>query len=368
MYFFSSQNTTGTASLSSIPSFGTATGNPGWLSTTAPNFTTITPQDLNGIAGELINVVVQSGQTPQYGNTNQLYLAIQKIANAQTTNIVAGNYYLESGGLLNGPLVTNSSVTAGSIVSNSSVTVTANPSNLNGYALVNFNLANSTSTGLAIAMNPTNTNLGFFNLVTGVSVTMSYAGDLFVNNGNQYTLGNVVSTGGNLVSTNGGVFAKSAFIQAASNPAISFGNGLTNVANSYTRYLTASDSHQVVLNSTNATWSLYNNGSTVISGSYLTTSDESIKSNITTVANALDTVTSLRGVTYDHNLKNGEPNSGLIAQELEVVLPHLVANTGELLAVDYSGLSAYFVEAFKELSQKIISLETRLANGTGTSS
>lgn len=53
--------------------------------------------------------------------------------------------------------------------------------------------------------------------------------------------------------------------------------------------------------------------------------------------------------------KNGTgKSSGVIAQELETVLPHLVAvdsSPEKMRSVNYAGLSAYFIEAIKELKK-----------------
>ena len=60
-----------------------------------------------------------------------------------------------------------------------------------------------------------------------------------------------------------------------------------------------------------------------------------------------------------------QKSSGVIAQELEPIIPDLVnslpstdINGGVALkTVNYTGLSAYFIEAIKELSAKVETLE-----------
>lgn len=63
--------------------------------------------------------------------------------------------------------------------------------------------------------------------------------------------------------------------------------------------------------------------------------------------------------------KNGTgKSSGVIAQELETVLPHLVATDSspeKMRSVNYAGLSAYFIEAIKELKKRNDALETKNA-------
>jgi hypothetical protein len=85
------------------------------------------------------------------------------------------------------------------------------------------------------------------------------------------------------------------------------------------------------------------------------TSDLNLKYNVETVENALDTVNSLRGVSF--NWKEDDRKSyGVIAQELEKVLPDLVSN-GEIKTVNYNGIIGVLIEAVKELKKEIEELK-----------
>ena len=83
-------------------------------------------------------------------------------------------------------------------------------------------------------------------------------------------------------------------------------------------------------------------------------SDERLKENIQVVDGALDKVCALRGVTFDWK-KDGKSSAGLIAQELEKVLPSAVKERSkldseeEVKTVDYNQLTALFIESIKEL-------------------
>lgn len=83
-------------------------------------------------------------------------------------------------------------------------------------------------------------------------------------------------------------------------------------------------------------------------------SDERLKENIQVVEGALDKVCALRGVTFDWK-KDGKSSAGLIAQELEPVLPSAVKERSrldseeEMKTVDYNQLTALFIESIKEL-------------------
>jgi UDP-3-O-[3-hydroxymyristoyl] glucosamine N-acyltransferase len=90
------------------------------------------------------------------------------------------------------------------------------------------------------------------------------------------------------------------------------------------------------------------------------TSDINLKENIKTVENAIETVSSLRGVSFDWK-ENGKSSYGVIAQELEEVLPELVKQ-GEVKSVNYNGLIGVLIEAVKELSAEVEELKKSLNN------
>jgi hypothetical protein len=84
-------------------------------------------------------------------------------------------------------------------------------------------------------------------------------------------------------------------------------------------------------------------------------SDQNLKTNIETIENALDITSQLRGVSFDWK-ETGSKSYGVIAQELEKVLPDLV-KTGELKTVNYSGIIGVLIEAIKELKEDIEDLK-----------
>jgi hypothetical protein len=85
------------------------------------------------------------------------------------------------------------------------------------------------------------------------------------------------------------------------------------------------------------------------------TSDINLKTNIQTVENALDTVSQLRGVSFDWK-ENGKGSYGVIAQELEEILPELVKN-GDVKSVNYNGIVGVLIEAIKDLKREIEELK-----------
>lgn len=91
-------------------------------------------------------------------------------------------------------------------------------------------------------------------------------------------------------------------------------------------------------------------------------SDANLKRNVCTLENALDLVGALRGVRFDW-AHNNKPSVGLIAQEVQQVIPSLVHQTeANLLSVSYQNIVAVLIEAVKELTAKVTALENGQSN------
>jgi hypothetical protein len=88
---------------------------------------------------------------------------------------------------------------------------------------------------------------------------------------------------------------------------------------------------------------------------YNSTSDFNLKTNIQTVENSLEIVDNLRGVSFEWK-ENGNKSYGVIAQELEKVLPELVKGN-DPKTVSYSGIIGVLIEAIKELKKEIEDLK-----------
>ena len=96
----------------------------------------------------------------------------------------------------------------------------------------------------------------------------------------------------------------------------------------------------------------------VIAYSTTTPSDERLKENVKVIENPLEKLDQLRGVTFDWIDREDKRSGGIIAQELEKVMPELVRevdslkNEDSFKAVDYNGLIGLLIEAVKELNDK----------------
>jgi hypothetical protein len=138
---------------------------------------------------------------------------------------------------------------------------------------------------------------------------------------------------------------------------------ITDVSQSATR-LNISPAGNIGLGST-GTSRLHVFGDAIVTGvvtatDFNSTSDLNLKENITTVDNALNLVNDLRGVRFEWK-KDHKPSYGVIAQELEEVLPELVTNT-DPKTVNYNGIIGVLIEAVKELSVEIEELKAKIAD------
>lgn len=102
-------------------------------------------------------------------------------------------------------------------------------------------------------------------------------------------------------------------------------------------------------------------GSIVAAGNVTAYSDVRLKENIQTISGALSKVRQLKGVTYTRNDLEDTTRryGGLIAQDVQKVLPEAVTDTGDKLAVDYNATIGLLVEAIKELKAEIETLKAK---------
>ena len=117
---------------------------------------------------------------------------------------------------------------------------------------------------------------------------------------------------------------------------------------------------------------LENDGDLHVDGNVIaystTISDERLKDDVQDITGALDTVDALRGVTYTWNAgsREGKRDYGVIAQEVERVIPEIVHDTTMPLlgdeetvykTVDYEKLCAVLINAVSELRAEVEALK-----------
>ena len=77
------------------------------------------------------------------------------------------------------------------------------------------------------------------------------------------------------------------------------------------------------------------------------------------MTNALDRILQLCGVSYDRRDGSRKNEVGLIAEEVNKIIPNLVTKsaTGDPEGIQYTKLTAYLVEAIKSLKAEIDELK-----------
>lgn len=99
-------------------------------------------------------------------------------------------------------------------------------------------------------------------------------------------------------------------------------------------------------------------------GNLRAASDARLKTNVTTITDSLDMVTRMRGVYFERKNEpnRGVRNVGVIAQEIEEVLPEVVSyDDNDYRSVSYGNIVGLLIEAIKELKEKIDKMEHNIS-------
>jgi hypothetical protein len=101
-------------------------------------------------------------------------------------------------------------------------------------------------------------------------------------------------------------------------------------------------------------------GSMTLAGTLTINSDIKLKENLVTIPNALNKVKALTGYNYNR-IGSDKLEMGVVAQEVQAILPELVqADSEGTLSVAYQNMVALLIEAVKEQSIQIASLEEQV--------
>jgi putative lipoic acid-binding regulatory protein len=97
-----------------------------------------------------------------------------------------------------------------------------------------------------------------------------------------------------------------------------------------------------------------------IAGILVEASDAKLKTNLERIPDALNKVKQLNGYTYDRIDNNMERQAGVIAQEVEAVLPEVVRQSGDHKSVSYGNMVSLLIEAIKEQQEQIDDLKSKI--------
>lgn len=150
-------------------------------------------------------------------------------------------------------------------------------------------------------------------------------------------------------------------ITSASNVSVTSGTTLTDdTTTNETRYPLLSTATSGSISTANVSSSklTYNPSTGTMSATvFSATSDINTKTNIIQVINAIETIQQLKGVSFDWK-DTGKHSYGVIAQEIEAVLPDIVhTNDLNVKSVDYNAILAFLIESIKELKLEIDTLK-----------
>jgi len=99
--------------------------------------------------------------------------------------------------------------------------------------------------------------------------------------------------------------------------------------------------------------------STATATDFILSSDMRLKTNITPITSALTKLNTITGYTFEFIKDSGKRRSGVLAQEIQDILPEAVYTDADgYLSVSYDAIIPLLIQAIKEQQKKIEELET----------
>lgn len=288
------------------------------------------PQGIQGVQG----IVAINGYTTN-GSNQLVTTADATHLNAAGTSLTWNGSTLNVTGNVTASSINNgnSTFTITSTTGTNSNTLTVGAGNGTGNAIYTTGTINATSTGTH--------SLGLITHTNGVL-------------GGVTTLSNTSSAG---ITAIGESARPVTNIYASTVSSVTNLNGITLSGTAVSGMGTLGCGAITAPTTANTINSLVINAGTCTGVDFVATSDRRLKSDISSISNALGLVKNMRGV-YFTRLGQSKRSVGVIAQEVEEVLPEVV-HTGddEMKSVSYGNIVGLLIEANKELTQRLESLE-----------
>jgi len=218
-------------------------------------------------------------------------------------------------------------------------------SNLSGTAAItNANLANSTISGVALG-----SNLGALTISTGLSGS-SYNGSSAVTISIDST---VTTLTGTQTLTNKTLTSPTLTTPVLGTPASGTLTNCTGLPNSATTATSANTASAIVARDSSGNFT----AGTITCTDLNSTSDIGLKEHIHSIEDPLGKVLQINGVGFRWK-DTKEDSIGVIAQDIEEILPELVKNNDHIKTVNYNGLIGVLIEAVKEQQRQIEELKS----------
>jgi hypothetical protein len=347
---------------------------------------------------------VDNSQNVRIDFSNAAITIIQGVDTTQNTNIAATDgkmssaYNTANNAVANiGPVITTNSV-ATVIIANT----TASTSNATGALIVsgglgvsgNINSTEIISTnyqggGLAVSQNAamqisganTKGGIGYFDFLWANN-TYSTSNSLFfrvsptanleiINSTYTTKIFDLSQTGTLNVSNmfvttgSGAIYADSIRYSANGSPwsfggggSIAITNDTTNSTTLFPLLSTANSGTLSTANTSNTKLFYVPSTGTLNATIFNSLSDVEYKENIIKITNAVNTINQIDGVSFSWK-ENGLKSYGVIAQDIEKILPELVSTAEGSKSVNYSGIIAFLINSVKELDARVKQLENK---------
>jgi hypothetical protein len=362
--YTASNDTTNTSQNTSITNLNTYT------SSFAAASVTLTNKTISGASNTLSNIANSSLTNSSItiaGTSTALGGTITLPTITGGSGIVSGSSQIDATATTNWSTGIKTQLNSNTVISGSSQVT----------GITNAQLSNSTISGVSLG-----SSLNALTIGTGLSGA-SYNGSSAVTIANTGVLSITSNTGlssnvsatGNVTITNTGVTSNVAgtgiSVSGATGAVTITNTGVTSAVagtgvsvSGATGAVTISIGQAVATSSSPTFAGLTINGAITATGDITAyySSDKRFKSNIQLIPNALEKVSKLNGVTWTWNedvneVTKSTPNTGLIAQEVQEVLPEVVMEREDgHLGLDYSKMVGLLVEAIKEQQTQIHSL------------
>ena len=125
----------------------------------------------------------------------------------------------------------------------------------------------------------------------------------------------------------------------------------------------ATETSGIVVRIGHTTSEVYTGQNLTVNGTLTEVSQREMKTNIEPIENILPAVLQMQGVSFDWKKDKNEKNQyGLIAEDVEKILPNLVSHDeeGKAQGIQYSKMTAVLLEAIKEQQIQIDELKSKL--------